>query len=467
MLTITTRSTALSLLFAAPSVAPAVALTMPTTNTITTTTPPINSAPRLRIVPLEDIRSGSPAALSAATDAFTGRQSLGALGVRVPGFSRRRRDVLRYGARLALDPSASSERVECATATPGARVAPGWSGTPGRENHPIQSGFYANLREELASGVDDSGSDGNCRGKSRGVDEVFGPNLWPKIGSDGGAAQLPPLRQSVGDAGGIMYDVVLDVLDLAGAVASQADADRRGFQSGNGSCALPDLRALAESSPFLPTRLAYYDANYSREDEVLGYDGGGGRADYWLPWHIDFNLATAFSSAMWLDERSALAGGGVEAAAVGEKSSAAASDADLTPGGGDGGCRGPEQGAGLLLRSAAGDVVPAALPDDVVLVQLGAYAQIVTGGLLRAGPHAVGKTNSCGVDKELGRISFGVFVYAPWNEVMRPERQLQSTEEDILCDDFRQLMKKAYTGDTVLDGYRRFEGYMNSHSAAK
>ena len=40
------------------------------------------------------------------------------------------------------------------------------------------------------------------------------------------------------------------------------------------------------------------------------------------------------------------------------------------------------------------DIQPAALGDDCILVQLGAHSQLATGGLLRAGPHAVG--NWCG-----------------------------------------------------------------------
>ena len=35
------------------------------------------------------------------------------------------------------------------------------------------------------------------------------------------------------------------------------------------------------------------------------------------------------------------------------------------------------------------------------------------------------------------------------------------TRDDIIGYDFGDLMKKAYTGETVLEGYRKFETYMN------
>ena len=47
---------------------------------------------------------------------------------------------------------------------------------------------------------------------------------------------------------------------------------------------------------------------------------------------------------------------------------------------------------------------------------------------------------------------------------MKPSTELLKIvgEESILEDDFACLMEKAYTGDTVLKGYKAFETYMNS-----
>jgi hypothetical protein len=46
---------------------------------------------------------------------------------------------------------------------------------------------------------------------------------------------------------------------------------------------------------------------------------------------------------------------------------------------------------------------------------------------------------------------------------MKPSSELLKIigDESILKDDFGSLMEKAYTGETVLEGYKKFEEYMN------
>ena len=122
----------------------------------------------------------------------------------------------------------------------------------------------------------------------------------------------------------------------------------------------------------------------------------------------------------------------------------------------------PEKGAGLLLRNAAGDVVPASIDEDCILIQLGAYSQLVSGGLLRAGPHAVGKIEG-GDDEDTGakgRLTLGLFTYAPWEARMLPPSE--EDRETVLEDDFGGLMRRAYTGDTVRAGFQSFADYMNA-----
>lgn len=319
--------------------------------------------------------------------------------------------ALQSGAWFALDPSAVRARDSCRNSKldgEDARVQPGWSGNPGREVHPIQSGFYCNLQEELTSNVDD----------------VFGANAFP---ADeylcGGGLDF---KDDLIEAGKTMHKVTTLVLEAArDAAASQAQA--RGLKGEN-------MRHIAtQSETFLPLRLTYYDANHSREDALVG-------GQYMLPWHVDFNTATAFISAEWIDEDHALKGNGNDC--IQNKND------------------NPERKAGLLLRNASGDIVPASIAEDCILVQLGAYAQIASGGLLRAGPHAVGLQNSLETHPMQGRLTLGLFTYAPWDARMLPPNK--GDEATVLEDDFGGLMKRSYTGDTVLAGFQSFADYMNA-----
>ena len=359
---------------------------------------------------------------------------------------------MRLGRRLALDPGEEGVRArededECKGRV---RVGPGWMGTPGEEDHPLQSGFYANIKNE-------NGSDG-------GGDGVWGANRWPRLKDekteiDGSSRDFEECFTSAAE---LMHHVALSTLDLAQKAAVEVMDDSVSNKTGDGGSSktaseiLPDLRKMAEESDFLPARLVYYDANFSREDTIMkgGTNGDDGHK-YWLPWHVDFNLATAFAPAMWIDEAAALEGHEDEFSP--ERASS------TTCSGGN-----PEHGAGLLLRNPDGKVVPAALDDDCILIQLGAHSQLATGGILRAGPHAVGKgkvsTEGDGAEGyKFGRLSFGLFVYGPWTAKMKPSEEMlkMMDSDEVLKDDFGCLMEKAYTGDTVLEGYRKFESYMN------
>lgn len=373
--------------------------------------------PSVPTISIDDLRSNSAYSDAAVREAFIGRSSLGALSVHVSGFDETRRKALKASAWFGLDPSAARARDSCRNsklAGEDARVQPGWSGNPGREDHPIQSGFYCNLKEEMQSSK---------------ADEIFGENIWPDTeylisgGSDFKGALL--------EAGMTMHNVTSLVLEAA-RDAAVSEARARGLDETN-------MRQITkQSETFLPLRLTYYDANHSREDTLVG-------GQYWLPWHVDFNTATCFISAAWIDEDQALKGNGV--GEIREK--------------GDN----PESKAGLLLRNAAGDVVPASIAEDCILVQLGAYAQIKSGGLLRAGPHAVGLQDEshAGLTRTQGRLTLGLFTYSPWDYTMMPPNKEDETA--VLEDDFGGLMKRAYTGDTVLAGFQSFANYMNAPRA--
>lgn len=348
----------------------------------------------------------------------------------VPNWKACRDGVMHLGKQLALDPGPEAARARCGCKAD-ARVAPGWFGSPGKETHALQSGFYANLKNEVDMFP-------NIANNDLQQVQVWESNRWPQLEANGSSFQ-----NTVKDAGKIMYDVSLLTLDLARRAALQRMQEKYSVDVANIEVAVPDLRQMAEEANFLPSRLVYYDAKFERSDGRI--EDGDGRRKYSLPWHIDFNLATAFAPALWIDEEMALRGEDGD-------------DSSLS------GKQNPEHGSGLILRNPDGCIIPAAIGHDCLLIQLGAHSQLSTGGILKAGPHAVGKQKDKYGNYSLGRLSFGLFVYGKWDARMAPSPELLDIiggDDNILKDDFSSLMKKAYTGETILDGYRKFEAYRN------
>lgn len=375
----------------------------------------------------KDLIRQSPNAISCARMAFCDRDCFGALEIYdIPGWKTCREQVTKLGTQLALDQSEEGIRArdECRGDV---RVGPGWMGSPGQETHSLQSGFYANMRNEGKSIRIDKSDD--C--------QVWEANRWPHLKAENDEAEF---RASVTAATFLMHETALFTLDLAQKAAQEIMEERYKWKIAGNSNVLPPLREMAEESNFLPTRMVYYDAKFSRDDTIMCSD----RSDkYWLPWHLDFNLATVFAPAAWIDENNALKNN-LE-----------------TPLSGGTDTNNPEHESGLMLRNNEGLVIPAAIGEDCMLIQLGAHAQLATGGILRSGPHAVRKSAQCA---NFGRLSFGLFVYGPWNARMKPSSDLLGViggDEGILKDDFGCLLEKAYTGESVLEGYKKFEQYMN------
>ena len=70
--------------------------------------------------------------------------------------------------------------------------------------------------------------------------------------------------------------------------------------------------------------------------------------------------------------------------------------------------------AGLYIRGRRGELVKAAFPADQIAFQIGETAQIHSGGLLQATPHAVKGTS----DPSICRDTFAVFMEPNWDEPM-------------------------------------------------
>lgn len=74
----------------------------------------------------------------------------------------------------------------------------------------------------------------------------------------------------------------------------------------------------------------------------------------------------------------------------------------------------PDSTAGLYARTRRGDVVRVVMPKDCMAFQIGETAQVHSGGVLQATPHAVKAASLPGI----GRGTFAVFMEPEWDEPM-------------------------------------------------
>jgi isopenicillin N synthase-like dioxygenase len=139
------------------------------------------------------------------------------------------------------------------------------------------------------------------------------------------------------------------------------------------------MQRIIDSSLCCKARLLHYFP-YS------GDEGAGDPSDFssWCGWHNDHGSLTGLTSAMYLDAESG------EGAANNDPS------------------------AGLYIRGRHGELIKAAFPADQLAFQIGETAQIHSGGLLQATPHAVRGSS----DPKICRDTFAVFMEPNWDEDM-------------------------------------------------
>jgi isopenicillin N synthase-like dioxygenase len=167
---------------------------------------------------------------------------------------------------------------------------------------------------------------------------------------------------------------------LAAAVASSANSDSSSSRS-NSSADSSEASSEASSEPSSPKSSPEEGSPLSttleKDDEDLRFSD-------WCGWHNDHGSLTSLVPAMYLDQD------GNEIAC-------------------------PDPAAGLYVRSRTGELVKVAFPKNGgrnLLFQIGETAQIHTGGLLQATPHAVRGADGCpGVTRE----TFAVFMEPNWD----------------------------------------------------
>jgi len=157
-------------------------------------------------------------------------------------------------------------------------------------------------------------------------------------------------------------------------------------------------------------------------------EGKNDVGDYWLPWHIDSNFVTLIHKEMYAYE----------------------SDASFAP---------EPEGAGVVFMNKEGDVQTLQIEDDgVMILQMGAFAQIYAGGHLAACRHAVVSPQPEGC----ARFNFCNFWYVPWNTVCEVPR---GREHLAVNTGWNAMMDESYADITMKQSFAAFRQFMTSPEA--
>jgi predicted DsbA family dithiol-disulfide isomerase/SAM-dependent methyltransferase len=150
--------------------------------------------------------------------------------------------------------------------------------------------------------------------------------------------------------------------------------------------------------------------------------------DYWLPWHIDSNFLTIIHKEMYAYE----------------------SDASFAP---------EPEGAGVIFMNGLGETTTLDCEDDgIMILQMGAFAQIYAGGHVTACRHAVLST----APKGIARFNFCNFWYIPWDTVCHPP---PGTEDKAVNKGWNAMMDESYVDITMKQSFAAFRQFMTSPEA--
>jgi len=150
--------------------------------------------------------------------------------------------------------------------------------------------------------------------------------------------------------------------------------------------------------------------------------------DYWLPWHVDSNFVTLLHKEMYANEAT---GALLEEPA----------------------------GAGLMVMNEVGETTMVQCSDpDAMILQMGAFAQIYTGGALNSCRHAVLNTLQPGV----ARFNYCNFWYVPWDTLCEPPPGMEST---AVSKGWNAMMDESYLNITMRQSFSAFRQFMVSPEA--
>lgn len=193
------------------------------------------------------------------------------------------------------------------------------------------------------------------------------PNTWPQ-------EELPMFKPCFKALGRLIVEVGLHVAKHTDLYVTSKVPD---YEFGK-------LNKIIATSLTAKGRLLHYFPLTSKEAMVD--TGGDDDISSWCGWHNDHGALTGLTSSMYLDRN------GMEVPS-------------------------PDEHAGLYIKTRQGGVVQAVYPADQLAFQIGEAAQIHSGGVLQATPHAVRGAkgeNAIGVS----RSQLAVFMQPMWGEDM-------------------------------------------------
>lgn len=298
--------------------------------------------------------------LKSKIEAAFGVDGLGILAVRgVPNVETQRAALLPLGPRLASQPQEVLRTYE----HPKSLWSFGWScGKEKLQGRPDYSkgSWYANPIEN-----DPFNSDPEI------VDtwpSFAHPNIWP-------TEHLPELEKAFMDLGTTIYDT-------GKLLAAHCDlfvqSHSRSFEQGR-------IHRTIRQSRITKGRFLHY---FAKTDEDLKNNDVDDMFSSWCGWHNDHGSLTGLVPAMFFDE---------------SKESAVALP------------RSPDPKSGLYIRGRDGNLYKVRAPGpDHLLFQIGETAQIHSGGILQATPHAVRGPAVA----QVSRCTLAVFMEPGWEEPM-------------------------------------------------
>lgn len=308
-----------------------------------------------------------------------GEHGMGLLTVSgVPGLSEKRRSILHLAYAFASLPSTVRAKYEHSLSS----YSFGWSHGKEclQEGRPdlLKGSYYANPLHDTPC------SDQNLIEK---YPAFLHPNIWP-------TADLPALEPAFKDMGGL-------IVEVGALVARQCDS----YVSRMCPAYPPNrLEKIVRESRVCKARLLHYfpiiPEGKGPDGAARGWEGTGeawAGASEWCGWHNDHGSLTGLTSALYVDEE-------------GEE----VDFSDCFGKGVHGGLE-KEEG-GLFVLSRNGQVVKVNIPPDHLAFQIGETAQIHSGGLLKATPHAVKGTTLA--KRRLSRETFAVFMEPEMDESM-------------------------------------------------
>ncbi|GAB9463486.1 Elongation of very long chain fatty acids protein 2 [Globisporangium polare] len=239
----------------------------------------------------------------------------------------------------------------------------------------------------------------------------FHPNIWPQD-------ELPALETAFMDLGQLIVDTGI-------LVAHQCD---KFVESKSAEYERGKLHRIISTVKCSKARLLHY---YALSEEAITHQQQAQTLEdsfSWCGWHNDHGALTGLVQAIFTDM-----------------------DGNVVAN--------PDPAAGLYVKNRKGEIVKANIPSGHLVFQIGETAQILSGGLLQATPHAVRGPQVTGVNRE----TLAVFMQPRPHELMAIPGQgdpqaagktenlpkgvpplLSRWNNDMNYDEFTQATFKAY-----------------------